>query len=1268
VQYTVCSRRVPIALAILVACLAGLLFASAPALAVFSRPFLGEIIGTPTAPFDGVGGIATSPAHVWIGEGGTGLVDEFSSTNEFEASLPGFNTNSLAFDEKSGKLESAPREEWVAVDNSTDVMDPATGDVYRARAAEHGGEVGRVSRVTENGGPAPFTCPAGVLEEKYINARGELDGDPHEQWVNFSHGPVAGIAVNSSSSASTGAGDIYVINNHNSDGAEEVDQFTSTGCFVRALTEAGIPRKPIGPNFLEGVAVDPTDGDLIIAANKQTGTEDEHAVLDELTSEGEPLGQLMGPSSSATFGRAPLDEGVAVNPAGDLYVADTEGDVVDEFGPGAFYPAVVTGEVEDDRSTSAVVTGTFRGAMNEEGQDLVVSGCDFDVVAETVFKTSEFAAAKVLPCVLESGADPVGKVFEEKDYSVHATGSGLSEGETYEYRLVATTDPSELGGTQDGAVESFAAAASPVVRGVSVGNISSSFVDFSSEVDPRGSDTTYQFQYVDAAGYEAALAEHAVDPYAGGASVPVSAADIGSGDRYVSVSVQAGGLAPETTYHYRVVASNAVGVTDGVDSVFATLPAGEQGLPDGRAYELVTPANKGDAEDMFGRINGLNGSVENPDVGYVSEDGDHFLLLTAADFGPFPDSGEGAYVFSRGEQGWSFQSVASPSLGVQAATGLLFDPWDFSTVGVEDDVTLQQEKQGMDLVGKAGGPYAALASFALGEDGEPVTMEGASKDLSHVVVASTDHKLPLCESAQEDLAQAELDKGSTALYEWATDRQCLSLVNVRSGGGKVVSRCGATLGLLSGGFEDPGASHGAVSEAGSTIFFTSPEPFSSKNARLTGSGCWDGSTGNPPQLYMRLNGETTVEVSAPQGVVPKTTYPAIYVGAAENGSRVFFLTKTELTADAVAAKTQGPELYEYNAEAPEGERLVRISRGDLQTGPVEGSVLNVPAISADGSTVYFNAEGNLTPGVNGGGLYRYDTVTGETTYVAPPQGYLGVSWAKNGESITAEWYAKEVLHDYRPGLALGAPYYTTRDGQFLLFGPYRYDAADDSTVCVMCNPNGTGPIPDASFTRSDVENGNLAGGPTRGMSENGEYVFFDTAQPLVPQATNGKIDVYEWHDGRISLISSGQSSSDDFFLDSSSYVTAKGETVEGGNVFFGTHSQLVPTDTDNAGNLYDARICTAEEPCIKPAAGEPVQCEGSSCQTPPAEPIDQTPTSLAFNGLGDVVTEVPAPAVVKKAVAKCKKGFVKKKVKKKAECVKSKGKAKRASHHGRTKR
>jgi hypothetical protein len=74
-------------------------------------------------------------------------------------------------------------------------------------------------------------------------------------------------------------------------------------------------------------------------------------------------------------------------------------------------------------------------------------------------------------------------------------------------------------------------------------------------VDPSGADTVYRFQYWTS------------DP-----SSPTEtqegtvAAD--AGVRFVSVPVD--GLQPETTYHYRLVASNSGGTTTGAEQAFAT--------------------------------------------------------------------------------------------------------------------------------------------------------------------------------------------------------------------------------------------------------------------------------------------------------------------------------------------------------------------------------------------------------------------------------------------------------------------------------------------------------------------------------------------------------------------------------------------------------------------------------------------------------------------------------------------------------------------------
>ena len=372
--------------------------------------------------------------------------------------------------------------------------------------------------------------------------------------------------------------------------------------------------------------------------------------------------------------------------------------MVDVFGGGAFFAGAVTGGVSGARSGAVTLNGVVRGVANAEGKDLPLTECYFEYVSEEAYRQSVgegkggFSSVEVKRpgCV----PDLVGQRLQEKNFGVSAEvteGDGLVAGRVYRYRLVAATPSgAEHGGVSEGAAESFAAPDEPVVEDVSVGDVSSASADFHVTIDPRGEDTSYQVQYVPASAYQAALAAGTAEPYAGGGLVPASAAAVGAGDVGVSVSVQAGGLLPGTAYDYRVVASNGIGVADGVNGVFSTAPAVVPGLADGRVYELVTPPNKQDAENLFGGPPNVRASDEgeagtNYDRGVASEDGEHFLLVTAAEFGSFPASYDDSYVFSRGADGWSFQCVASPSLGVQSAVAEIYDPLNFSAVGVNDE-------------------------------------------------------------------------------------------------------------------------------------------------------------------------------------------------------------------------------------------------------------------------------------------------------------------------------------------------------------------------------------------------------------------------------------------------------------------------------------------------------------------------------------------------------------------------------------------------------
>ncbi len=269
-------------------------------------------------------------------------------------------------------------------------------------------------------------------------------------------------------------------------------------------------------------------------------------------------------------------------------------------------------------------------------------------------------------------------------------------------------------------------------------------------------------------------------------------------------------------------------------------------------------------------------------------------------------------------------------------------------------------------------------------------------------------------------------------------------------------------------------------------------------------------------------------------------------------------------------------------------------------------------------------------------LYGYDTVTGVTTYITtlnkddyPGQFGGGSNW------YTSEMGGSGTEHE---GVTYTKEWYTTADGQFLVFGTvlpltgfdnvhapgvtcpnnyngegapercfelYRYDAATDQVVCVSCA--GGAPIDGAYFARIGFES--PASGPPRPISENGEDVFFESANALVPQAIPGRVHVYEWHDGTISLISSPDDPGNAIFL---------GSSAEGIDVFFVTHAQLSAQDTDQAADIYDARVEGGFPEVHAPS------CTGTGCQgVPAAPPIFATPASVTFEGVGNFTKSEP---------------------------------------------
>ena len=100
------------------------------------------------------------------------------------------------------------------------------------------------------------------------------------------------------------------------------------------------------------------------------------------------------------------------------------------------------------------------------------------------------------------------------------------------------------------------AATKPTVTTSGVAQLTPSTVSLLGKVNPNGAATTYIFQYGPSALY-------------GAQTAPVA---VGGGTSTVNVLAAVTGLAPATTYHYRIVASNRVGMSRGADRTFKTKP------------------------------------------------------------------------------------------------------------------------------------------------------------------------------------------------------------------------------------------------------------------------------------------------------------------------------------------------------------------------------------------------------------------------------------------------------------------------------------------------------------------------------------------------------------------------------------------------------------------------------------------------------------------------------------------------------------------------
>jgi hypothetical protein len=452
--------------------------------------------------------------------------------------------------------------------------------------------------------------------------------------------------------------------------------------------------------------------------------------------------------------------------------------------------------------------------------------------------------------------------------SVTQTVSGLTGHSPYRVRLAAENSCG-AGTTGCGASPpseaTFSTLAAPAqVSGTGATDITAGAATLHATIHTENNPTTYRFEYGPTASY--------------GTIVPAGEGDLGASSTPTQVSQAIAGLAPNTTYHFRVLASNGVGApTATPDQTFTTFPSAgapggcpnegvreestvnpetgspfSLGLPECRAYEMVSPQLKNGASFSSEASQTISaGSI-------VSRVGSEGSTVLVASTGIWPgseqqpansdllnsDAKEGvSYKLTRGESGWGFKPEVPSALDLQAYLPFIRPSGtDMGSNGIWTGAGLAATESNIPLglnYSPEGNLYLLEPNGALAEIGPSVppadygaTLEGppgvsvssggASADLSRVLFGVTAFHWPF---DQTKITASVRKYNIPSLYEYAgtghtgVGSDVPTLVGVDNTGA-LISQCGTEAGETALTAEGIGPEARAISAGGSTVFFT----------------------------------------------------------------------------------------------------------------------------------------------------------------------------------------------------------------------------------------------------------------------------------------------------------------------------------------------------------------------------------------------------------------------------------------------------------------
>jgi hypothetical protein len=736
------------------------------------------------------------------------------------------------------------------------------------------------------------------------------------------------------------------------------------------------------------------------------------------------------------------------------------------------------------------------------------------------------------------------------------------------------------------------------------------------------SDTAYYVQYGTG---DCAVSTCVSQPAAPGSRLTdrVAAAPLASGDVLLS------GLQPDTTYHYRFVSeSGGGGPVFGPDHTFSTFPepglntdcpnhvfrAGFSALlSDCRAYEMVSPVDKGNSDVVTvpGSSDVRNGLDES------SIDGGRLTYSSYRSFGeargaPYTSQ----YIAGRDSaSGWSTEAISPTQVVGPGSDGSHFQT--------------NYKLFSADLSSAWLAPAAVEPVLAPGAVEGFHTLYRRDNESGGFEALNTVAPLNVSSTEFEPELQGVSADGSRMVFR--TRGELTSNASSATGGG------GAPIHQL---YE---------SVRGGSLHLVSVLPDGTTNAKESTAGSLD-STYNPYDLQSSVSHAVSADGSriywSETDEVANVEVGKIYLrenadreqsalseGECVEPDKACTVTVSNKVAQFWTASTDGSKALYTVIEGAHAGELDEFNLEEVLSIPIAGKVQGVLGASEDLSYVYFVSSEALASGAQAGQPNLYVRHEGATSFIAT----LSV---RDGSDTATQpvRHAARVTPDGRHVAFISAASLTGYDNIDAVTGEpdsevYTYDAESRTLSCVSCDrsgarPNGrnVSPVTGEPSVRAAGsipvwENELYA---PRALSDDGNRLFFNSYDALVPRDTNGKEDVYEWemagsgdcvvqspafspaNGGCVSLISSGGNPQDSAFVDAS---------PSGNDVFFATAASLSPQDPGLV-DIYDARV----DGGFPAPAAPPASCEGEACQGALVPPNDSTPASAVFSGPGDLVS------------------------------------------------